>query len=231
MKSNFIHVCFVIDESGSMMDSAKDILGGFKKLVDEQKANTEGTCAVSLYTFDYNVTKHFVGVDVNEVMPLDYNPGGMTALYDGIGTAITEVGQWLSNMNEDERPEKNLIVIMTDGYENSSRRYSTAKVREMIKHQEEKYNWTFMYLGADLTNMKDSNDLGIQTRGVSVRSDFGNSYGIISKATNTYRNTSGSALCKNAAFAKSLSADLDFMNAEYEVKTGVKVESQVNESK
>ena len=121
MKENFIHVCFIVDESGSMFGTENDIIGGFKKGIDEQRANKDGKCAVSLYKFQSKVSKIYIGKDVNEVDYLDeksYCPGGCTAMNDAIGTAIDEIGKWLDGMDESEKTEKNLIVIMTDGEEN-----------------------------------------------------------------------------------------------------------------
>ena len=129
MKDNFIHVVFVIDESGSMTTSQSDVIGGFKRVVDEQKAVKDGTCAVSLFKFSDKVTEVYRGKDVNEVEYLDehtYAPGGMTAMNDGIGVAIDNIGKWLDGMKESEKPEKNLVVIMTDGMENASREPANA---------------------------------------------------------------------------------------------------------
>ena len=114
MKDNFIHVCFVIDESGSM--TGTEVVGGFRKVIDEQKANSAGTCSVSYYTFDSKVKQLYLGKDISDVEYIDdkYSPGGCTALYDAVGTAIDEVGKWLDGMKEEEKPEKNLIVIMTE---------------------------------------------------------------------------------------------------------------------
>ena len=125
MKDNYVHVCFVIDESGSMGGTENDVIGGFKKVVDEQKANSAGTCSVSYFKFASDVEEVYIGKDVNDVEYLDgkYSPGGLTALFDGVGTAIDKIGKWLDSMKEEEKPEKNLIVIMTDGGENSSREY------------------------------------------------------------------------------------------------------------
>jgi hypothetical protein len=100
MKSNFIHVCFIIDESSSMYNSVSDVKGGFKKIIDEQKANVEGDCAISIFRFATTVRPaDFIMRDVKEVgNELRYNPSGCTALYDGVGTAIDEIGKVLNDM-------------------------------------------------------------------------------------------------------------------------------------
>jgi hypothetical protein len=118
--------------------------------------------------------------DVKEVgNELRYNPSGCTALYDGVGTAIDEIGKVLNDMPEEQRPEKNLIVIMTDGEENSSREYQPSRIREMIKHQENKYNWTFLYIGTDISSTQDADRIGISRKMGSIRSKLGKNYDTI----------------------------------------------------
>lgn len=227
MKENYVHVCFVIDESGSMHGSESDVIGGFKKVVDEQRANESGTCSVSFYKFSTKPEKVYIGTDVKEVEYLDgkYSPDGLTALYDGIGMAISEIGEWLAAMPEEERPEKNMIVIMTDGAENNSKEYSAAKVKEMIKHQEDKYNWTFVYMGSDLSNADDANSLGITTRCYASKADYGNNYDIINSSLSLYRNTVGDACAKAMAFTTSLNESCDNATKTYAENNNIDLNS------
>ena len=222
MKENFIHVCFIIDESGSMSGTESDIIGGFKKIIDEQKANKDGKCAVSLYKFASKVSKIYIGKDVNDVDYLDeksYRPGGCTAMNDAIGTAIDEIGKWLDGMDEAEKPEKNLIVIMTDGEENSSVEYSFDKVKEMIKHQEEKYSWSFMYLGT----ASYAKSYGFNSRLYSTKKSLHKTYDMINTSINRYRSSVGSTDIKNAAFALNLQESIDSLNDAYEKEIGKKI--------
>ncbi len=228
MKENFVHVVFVVDESGSMFPSQSDVIGGFKKVIDEQKAVKDGSCAISLFKFATNVKEVFIGKDVNEVEYLDknnYSPDGLTAMNDGIGYAIDKVGEWLRNMKEEERPEKNLVVIMTDGCENHSKDYTIDKVREMIKHQEEKYSWTFLYLGTDITDATAAKDYGFVNRGYSSRSNISESYDLVNSSLCSYRCTVGDSDVKTMAFAATLTGDLSAMNTKYENESGVKIEN------
>lgn len=225
MKSNYIHVCFIIDESSSMFDSIGDVKGGFKKIIDEQKANKEGTCSVSVFRFASTV-KHpdYIGKDVNEISnELIYKPMGCTAMYDGIGTAIDEIGKWLNDMPEEERPEKNLIVIMTDGEENSSVEYQPSKVREMIKHQEDKYSWTFLYIGTDISNTEDADRVGVSYKFANIRSKMYKSYDTINTVVSCYRNTAGDAALKAAKMDSCLTANVAAMNTEYKKDTGINI--------
>ena len=226
MKENFIHVCFIIDESGSMFGTESDIIGGFKKIVDEQRANKNGKCAVSLYKFADKVSKIYMGKDVNDVEYLDeksYRPGGCTAMNDAIGTAVDEIGKWLDAMDEAEKPEKNLIVIMTDGEENSSVEYSFDKVKEMIKHQEEKYSWSFMYLGTDNTDASYAKSYGFDNRLYTSKKSLSKSYDMLNTSINCYRSVTGSTEFKNAAFALNLQESIDTLNNAYENEIGQKI--------
>ena len=225
MKTNFIHVCFVVDSSGSMTSSIDDVKGGFKRIIEEQKANTKGECAVSYFDFNSEVTEVYRGKDVKEInSELDYIPAGMTALMDGVGIAIDTIGKWLNSMPEDEKPEQNMIVIITDGGENFSKEYSASRVREMIKHQQDKYSWNFVFLGADLNNVKDAIDLGIATRGVTTKSTLGKSYDIINSSISLYRNTSGTKDQKLDTVNAYLSNSVDTMNDAYRKATGIKID-------
>ena len=227
MKENFINVVFVIDESGSMCGTEGDVIGGFDKVVDEQKANKEGSCSVSYFKFASNVEEVFIGKDVNEVESLagHYHPGGLTALFDGVGTAIDKIGKWLDSMKEEEKPEKTLVVIMTDGGENDSKDYTASKVREMIKHQEDKYNWSFVYMGSDLTNAADANTLGFKTRSFASKGDYMKNYDVINASVKAYRNTAGDRLAKSAMFESVLTCETNALTDEYAASNGLDADS------
>ena len=208
-----------------MTSSIDDVKGGFKRIIEEQKANTEGECAVSYFDFNSTVTEIYRGKDVKDInSDLDYIPAGMTALMDGVGIAIDTIGKWLNSMSEDEKPEQNLIVIITDGGENFSKEYSASRVREMIKHQQDKYSWNFVFLGADLNNVKDAIDLGIATRGVTTKSTLGKSYDIINSSISLYRNTSGTKDQKLDTVNTYLSNSVDTMNDAYRKATGINID-------
>lgn len=221
-KKGKINLVFCIDESGSMYSSVNDVVGGFKKTIDEQKAQQEGECVVSLYKFASEVTEVFVGKNLDEIETLEYSPSGVTKLFDGVGTAIDNVGKWLNSMDEDEKPSKTLVVIMTDGEENSSKEYSGDRVREMIKHQTEKYSWDFLYLGSDLTDSKDSKTLGTAYRAFTSKKKFVNNYNIISASANAWRSTSNMDLNEaNTMFDTVLRCATSEVTAEYKADTGI----------
>lgn len=221
MKENLIHLCFIIDESGSMWGSENDVVGGFNSLVEEQKKVENGECLVSVYRFASEAKKEFIGKPVSEISGLTYHPGGGTAMNDGIGKAIHEIGVWLNDMDESERPSKNMIVIMTDGEENMSTEYTLEKVKEMIKHQEEKYNWSFVYMGTNVTSLDDARELGISLMSVSDRANITKNYGNINSYASSFRATKSLADVQlvNSLFKEELEAD----TKKYEASNNVKV--------
>ena len=214
MKSNLLHICFVLDESGSMYNSVDDVIGGFQKLIDEQKGEKNGECIISLYRFSDTVKKDYIGKPVDEVSKLIYSPGGCTAMNDGVGTAIDEIGKWLSDMDESERPSKNMIVIMTDGQENASKEYNFDTVKAKIKHQEEKYSWTFVYMGTNLQDLKDANRLGIKMRSVSDSRNITANYSYIDTYATALRNGTTEA---DALLARQLRED----TTRYQVENNI----------
>ena len=76
MKDNLIHVCFVVDESGSMYGSISDVIGGFERTIKEQSENKDGECIVSLFTFNDKVKELYLGKNIKDVKTIDYHPGG-----------------------------------------------------------------------------------------------------------------------------------------------------------
>lgn len=214
MKSNLLHICFVLDESGSMYNSIDDVIEGFQKLIDEQRKEKNGECIISLYRFSNTVKEDYIGKPVDEVPRLTYSPWGCTAMNDGVGTAIDEIGKWLSDMDESERPSKNMIVIMTDGKENASKKYDFDVVKKKIKHQEEKYSWTFVYMGTSLQDLRDANRLGIKMRSVSDSRNITANYSYIDTYATALRNGNTAA---DALLARQLRED----TTRYQVENNI----------
>lgn len=216
-KNGFVNIVFVIDESGSMTGTETDVIGGFKRVIDEQRENKEGSCSVSYYKFNSNVTEVYRGIDVREVDYIDddYRPGGCTALFDAVGTAINNIKNWINNTDEDERPEKNVVVVMTDGEENSSREYSASKVKEMIKEMEDEYNWTFVYMGSDVRDAKDANSLGFANKMYSSKARYMSNYDIINASVTSYRCSTLTGEAKDLAFTSTLSENCKNITKDY----------------
>ncbi len=150
-KPNFTEIIVVLDRSGSMEMVRKDTIGGFNAFVEEQKKTT-GEAKLTLVQFDDQYLVVYGGLPIQDVPKLTsetFVPRGMTALLDAVGKTINIVGDRLANTAEDQRPSLVLFVIITDGHENASKEFKLTQIKEKIKHQTEKYNWEFVFLGAD----------------------------------------------------------------------------------
>lgn len=172
---NRTHIAVVLDRSGSMSAVRDDTIGGFNTFVEEQR-KAPGTCDLTLVQFDDQYEVNYVAVPIDRVAKLTtdtFQPRGMTALRDGIGRTINEVGRRLSAMAEDQRPGRVVFVIITDGQENASKEFGAAKIKEMIEHQSKAYSWAFMYLGANQDAVATGMSMGI-SGGTSVTYAAGN---------------------------------------------------------
>jgi len=160
---SFVEIVCILDKSGSMSSVKDDAIGGFNTFLEEQK-KLPGKANMSLILFNHEYEEIFSGKDIQKVLSLEnknYIPFGTTALLDAVGRTIDDVGRRLSNTNEKERPEKVIVVIMTDGQENASKDYKRDKISEMVKHQQEKYRWEFIFLAANIDAFSEANSLSI----------------------------------------------------------------------
>lgn len=142
------HITLVVDSSGSMSSIQEESQNAVNALIEEQKT-IDSPCSFIMYEFEGDVRKLYEGPIVN-APEYTLKPGGMTALVDAIGTAINRTGEKLRNMTQSKRPEKVMFMVMTDGHENVSREFSMKQIAEMIKHQETKYQWEFIYMASGL---------------------------------------------------------------------------------
>lgn len=147
MMKDYTDITVIIDESGSMHKLKNDVKGSIKKFVEDQR-KVEGKCVLTMVKFS-DVIRSDKVIDINEFKELEYEPDNGTALLDAVCMSIKKAGIRFKNMEEDKRPDKVIFVILTDGEENSSTVYNKEQMAEMIKEQEEKYDWKFIYLGAN----------------------------------------------------------------------------------
>ena len=166
MKSNYCHIIGIIDRSGSMGGLEDEVIGGFNNFIKDQK-EADGTATMTLVQFDDQYEVNYTFKDINDVPDLNretYQPRGMTAMYDAIGKTINSTGLALSIMDENDRPDKVIVLIQTDGAENASNEFRDDVVKDMIKEQESKFSWTFVFLGANINAKATASHLGINKK-------------------------------------------------------------------
>ena len=165
---------FILDRSGSMRGLEGDTIGGFNSMLAKQKQEP-GECLVSTVLFDNETEVIHDRVPLEKVPELtdrEYFVRGCTALLDAVGGAIHHIGNVHKYARLEDRPERTLFVITTDGMENASRRYDYDKVKAMIERQKEKYDWEFLFLGANIDAAKEAARFGISAdRAVRYESD------------------------------------------------------------
>ncbi len=174
MRKNLTELVFILDRSGSMAGLESDTIGGFNAMLEKQK-KAEGEAYVSTVLFSNDSRVIHDRVDVKQVEPMTektYAVGGCTALIDAIGGAIHHIGNIHKYIREEDVPEHTVFVITTDGMENASHKYTADKVRSMIKKEQEKYGWEFIFLGANIDAVSTAANFGIhEDHAVNYHSD------------------------------------------------------------
>lgn len=150
-------VYLVLDRSGSMAPIHGATIEGVNHFIRET-ATADEAALFSMIQFDDHIKRHAQAVPILDVKPLDgssYQIGGSTALLDAVGAAIYDVDKM------EPRPEKTVIVIMTDGAENASTEYTRAAVKALIKKHEKEDKWQFLFLGANLDAFSEAGRIGM----------------------------------------------------------------------
>lgn len=214
---NYTHVSFLIDESGSMGSVRDDVIGGFNTLMAEQR-KAEGKLTVSVCKFGTHLKNNYelvwdrvVDAEVPDLSADTFAPNGSTPLLDAVGKHINDLGNTLRELPEDERPSTVILVIMTDGRENSSREYSRSQISEMVKRQETEYQWTFVYTGANVDAFAESSSIGISSKNAvgykSTSAGTRRGYEVLSKNLLRARTIGSAALNKEGFYGDATSVD------------------------
>lgn len=192
MDNSLTKLVFIIDRSGSMYDLQNDTISGYNSFIANQKTINKNTLLTTvIFDHEYIVLHNNVNIlSVENITVKECFARGTTALYDAIGSTINKEGNYLNSLSEDCKPSKVVFVIITDGEENASKEFKESQVKEMIQHQTEKYNWEFIYLGANVDSFKNAQSLNIGTYSNYSATSKGvqSTYSVLSSAVNT-RNT------------------------------------------
>lgn len=195
--ANKTEIVVILDRSGSMASMKKDMEGGFEKFRADQAAQP-GECVLTLVQFDSGgIETVHESMPIKDVPRMVLHPRGNTPLLDAVGTTIQRVGARLERLHELERPGRVLVLIITDGEENASKKFSKEQVKAMVKLQEETYKWAFIYLGANVDAFAEAGAMGIvraQSANYTPRNATA-AYAVASLASTRYR---GSGLVADA---------------------------------
>lgn len=202
MKKNLTELVFILDRSGSMAGLEGDTIGGYNAMMEKQKQEP-GETLVSTVLFDQDTQVIHDRVPLEELRPLteeEYYVRGSTALLDAVGGAIRHIGNVHKYAREEDVPEKTLFVITTDGMENASRRYDYDRVKAMIRRQQERYGWEFLFLGANIDAAREAGRFGI-------RPECAADYHADSRGTRVIYESLSQAVCQVRTCAAPLRAD------------------------
>lgn len=200
-------VFFILDESGSMSDCIQATVSGYNEFLSSLKEDKGDIVLVSLLKFDSRrVEKVYLHKNIAEVRPMspdDFSPGQLTPLYDALGEAITLA-------KEKASPEDSVIlVVLTDGQENSSKEYSLAMIKGLLKEAKEVRKWKVVFLGADIDAYATYSHLGVSVGDTLSYSKVKHQAGLMkmSSAVNNLRSTYMSAGLQGVALAQTFSKE------------------------
>jgi uncharacterized protein YegL len=153
MKKKVIYQ-LILDRSGSMNDCIPQTISGFNEQVQRIR-QLEGEypdqeIRVNLCLFNHNILHQIVNATTDfleELTRETYIPEGMTALYDAIGLSVRKVQQGLARLT-DKGNTRVYVVIITDGYENASQKFTYHQISSQIRDLEATGKWSFSYLGS-----------------------------------------------------------------------------------
>jgi len=192
-KDGLTEIICVLDRSGSMGMIIDDAIGGFNTFLESQQKLDEGEARMTIAMFDDKYEMIYESEDINSIENFNretYVPRGCTALNDAIGKTIMGMGEIFNKREENEKPEKVIFVILTDGEENSSKEYDLRKVKDLIQEQTDVWNWEFIFLSSDLKAFEQGASLGIHNTsrfnptGVGTRA----AYCTVADCVSAYRN-------------------------------------------
>ena len=193
MRKGLTEVVFILDRSGSMSGLEADTIGGFNSMIAKQKKEA-GEAYISTVLFDDQTEVLYDRVPIQRVEPMNdnqYYVRGCTALLDALGGAIRHIGNVHKYAREEDRPEKTLFIITTDGMENASHKYSYDKVKKMVERQKKEYGWEFLFLGANIDAIEVAGRFGIAAnRAINYKCDSKGTqlnYEVLSRTVSEFR--------------------------------------------
>ena len=161
MKQGLAKLVFIVDRSGSMSSIASDMEGAIQEVLKEQKETHDGEMLVTFVRFDDQYEEVFSDKPIADVTDTAISPRNMTALLDAIGKTVNNVSEKFEAADEDERPERVLFIIVTDGQENASKEFTRDQVFKLIEEKKTQNRWGFTFIGANQDAIQEGGYLGV----------------------------------------------------------------------
>ena len=172
--NDLTELVFVLDRSGSMHGLEEDTVGGFTAMLEKQR-RAPGRALVSTILFNgqSEVLHDRLPLDRVPLMdPRTFTVGGCTALVDALAGAIRHIGRIHHYARPVDVPAHTVFVVITDGCENASRRYTADQLRALVEKEQEQYGWEFLFLGANIDAVQTARRYGIRPeRAANYRHD------------------------------------------------------------
>ena len=204
MKKGLTEIVFILDRSGSMGGLESDTIGGYNSMLAKQKEE-KGEAIISTVLFDDRTEILHDRKALEKVAPItakEYYVRGCTALLDAVGGSIHHVSKVQKELPEEERPEKTLFIITTDGMENASKGYTYDKVKKMVEKKKKKNNWEFIFLGANIDAVAVAGRFGVEkNRAVRYECDDAGTalnFAVMSKMVSCARSCATADMMKEA---------------------------------
>lgn len=150
----------LLDKSWSMSAIRKATEESINGYLEDAK-KLPGVVTVSISEFDHEYHEVLSSTPVEKVKPYGLIPNGNTAMLDAIGRVCTDFGAELAAIPEELRPGHVILVITTDGEENSSREYSYEDIKKILTRQRAVYSWDILFLAANQDAILTGGMIGI----------------------------------------------------------------------
>lgn len=223
MNKNHTSIALVLDRSGSMASCLESTIKAANSFLADQ-ASAPGSADFTLTLFDNVIEQPHLAVPIAEIPEFNttnFVPRGCTALLDAIGSTIKKLGQRLASLPEKDRPGTVIVAILTDGLENASERFDWKEINRMILHQQEKYSWQFLFLGAGEDAIAQAAQIGISHSNASAFANDSHGYysstAALTRKARAYRSASAGTLSE--AEKADLHEDLDKLVKEEDTKS------------
>lgn len=166
----YTRILYLVDSSKCMASVRESVVGSLNNFIITQRLET-GEVFIEIFGYNnklYPLYSTTYQKELDYIPDKSFVPTSNPHILDSIGASIDKLGLELEHTKPENRPDTVCVIIQTAGKEIGSHKYFTKTIREKIKHQIDKYNWKFIYLGTDVGTMFNAKQIGIPTDNAAV---------------------------------------------------------------